>query len=469
LYTSRLSPTHCFPEVRPGPGATGGSLSRSVRVAGTFIPAEVAGRCRAAMSTLRMFVLTCAAAADYWTAVLCGLWGVRELLRLWGADGVRAGFRADVIVFDILPTAVPLARALTLWRIPVIYYCHFPDKMLTRDTVNGVSAHGGGAAPRSRPRRLYRFLLDAAEDATVRSADVVCVNSDFTREEFRSAFPPARGGGIDPVVLHPCVRLDGPAPAPFDPAAPVGPVVSLNRFERKKDVGLLLRAAAALRARPGVPPLPPVVVAGGHDPRNAENVAVLSELRDLSRSLDLDAVVSFRTSVSDAERTDLLRRAVCVVYTPRREHFGIVPLEAMHAGTPVVASDSGGPRETVEHGATGYLAGDEGAFADALGEILKDPRRAAEMGAAGRERVETNFGEAKFRERWNDILEGSVEGHKGKGERATVIAMFIVEAAVALLAALTLNYLLRMAGVIGHSSSVSREVKNFFFGSGDEL
>ena len=55
--------------------------------------------------------------------------------------------------------------------------------------------------------------------------------------------------------------------------------------------------------------------------------------------------------------------------------------------------------------------------------------------------------------------------HKGKVKRATMIAMFIVKAAVRLLVALTQNYVLRMAGVIEHSSSVSKEVKNFFFGS----
>ena len=48
-----------------------------------------------------------------------------------------------------------------------------------------------------------------------------------------------------------------------------------------------------------------------------------------------------------------------------------------------------------------------------------------------------------------------------------MIAMFIVEAAVTLLASLTLNYVLLMAGVIGYLSSGSRKVKNFFFGSGD--
>jgi len=73
---------------------------------------------------------------------------VREILQLWGSGGVRAGFRAGVIVrvshrrfysmfgvslpipapsFDILPIIILLASTLTLWRIPVIYYYHFPE------------------------------------------------------------------------------------------------------------------------------------------------------------------------------------------------------------------------------------------------------------------------------------------------------------------------------------------------------
>ena len=51
----------------------------------------------------------------------------------------------------------------------------------------------------------------------------------------------------------------------------------------------------------------------------------------------------------------LLRKSICLVYTPVNEHFGITPLEAMFFSRPVIACNNGGPCETIEHGITGLL------------------------------------------------------------------------------------------------------------------
>ena len=75
-------------------------------------------------------------------------------------------------------------------------------------------------------------------------------------------------------------------------------------------------------------------------------------------------------SFTDAERSALLAAACAVVYTPTNEHFGIVPLEAMAAGRPVLACNSGGPKETVLHGRTGFLAEPQPkAFAAAMAQL----------------------------------------------------------------------------------------------------
>ena len=51
----------------------------------------------------------------------------------------------------------------------------------------------------------------------------------------------------------------------------------------------------------------------------------------------------------------LLTNTDILLYTPENEHFGIVPVEAMHLGCIVIACDSGGPLESIKHGETGFL------------------------------------------------------------------------------------------------------------------
>jgi alpha-1,3/alpha-1,6-mannosyltransferase len=65
--------------------------------------------------------------------------------------------------------------------------------------------------------------------------------------------------------------------------------------------------------------------------------------------------VLFLLSVPNALKEALLRSANLLVYTPSNEHFGIVPLEAMLAGVPVLAANNGGPTETVVEHTTGWL------------------------------------------------------------------------------------------------------------------
>lgn len=92
-------------------------------------------------------------------------------------------------------------------------------------------------------------------------------------------------------------------------------------------------------------------------------------------------------SFTDAERSALLAAACAVVYTPTNEHFGIVPLEAMAAGRPVLACNSGGPRESVLHGSTGFLADPRAEdFARAMAKL----RVSREMHPASLNRLQHN-------------------------------------------------------------------------------
>ena len=82
-------------------------------------------------------------------------------------------------------------------------------------------------------------------------------------------------------------------------------------------------------------------ITGGYDARVPENKQVLEELQATSTLSGISQNCTFVPSCSDEERVFLLSNALAVIYTPSFEHFGIVPLEAMYCGTPVIAVNNG--------------------------------------------------------------------------------------------------------------------------------
>ena len=144
------------------------------------------------------------------------------------------GAAPDVVFADGVSAPVPLLRL----RYPVLFYCHFPDKLLCTERA-------------SLAKRLYRLPLDLLEDLATCAASAVAVNSRFTAAVFRDAFRVSGRRHPAPLVLYPAVNLSAfvaPAGAGENAAAAGAPrvAVSLNRFERKKNIGLALHAAARL-------------------------------------------------------------------------------------------------------------------------------------------------------------------------------------------------------------------------------
>ena len=94
----------------------------------------------------------------------------------------------------------------------------------------------------------------------------------------------------------------------------------------------------------------------------------------------------------------LIEHALALIYTPVNEHFGIVPIEAMALGRAVIAHDSGGPRESVVSGETGYLCANWEEFGNAMGKLAEDRKLGEKMGQKGRERAEKRFSFEAFGE-----------------------------------------------------------------------
>ena len=499
IYTTHCSPTHCYDEVRP----PNGRLSSHVHIRGSWIPRNffyLGGT--ALCSALRMLYLTYVA--------------------------VKENPHASVFVIDVLPTGVPYLVECCNVNAGVLFYCHFPDKLLTRDTVNGEQSTGdakntkicgesNGKMSSSRVvkylkslKRFYRWIMDTAEEWSMSYSDLIVVNSLFTRGEVEKVFPSLfapRDNTMDEAtnnspqqrgervrVLYPSIESSLSRERKImDPnvwvagqertnteldesSSSSGPIVSLNRFERKKNIALVLHAYDVLLeqsttkkpnstiiANDDALLLPPLIIAGGYDPLNVENVEYFAELRALadailnrynlppsivcssskSSSVVDDIIrggktngpcIIFLPSISDAKRTALLATAAVWCYTPHREHFGIVPLEAMDAGVPVVAIRSGGPMETIVDGVTGYLVdyhilsdGDTPrdhptvlGFANAIHKLLSNPSMAKVMGQRGRKRVDDAFGMETFRRTfWEFLSEARERGSRRHRRKCT--------------------------------------------------
>lgn len=303
---------------------------------------------------------------------------------------------------DQLSACVPALRLLYP-AARVLFYCHFPDKLL--------------AERKGLLKKLYRVPFDAFEGLTTGASDVIVVNSTFTRGVFGESFPLL--SNLKPEVVYPCV--DAKAASMEAEAANLWPdkkvLLSINRFERKKNIELAIRAFSKLS--PDERRNTRLVIAGGYDTRVLENVSYHRELDHVAQDLGLitgtagsnedakdvspDISVLFLPSISSTMKSILLRTALLLVYTPKFEHFGIVPLEAMLAGTPVLAAATGGPTETIVDGQTGWLRSADSidqwsAVMQQVLTSLTTPQLHA-MGEAGKDRVKREFSKERMAQR----------------------------------------------------------------------
>ncbi|KAJ5782444.1 Glycosyl transferase family 1 [Penicillium paradoxum] len=388
IYTSHRDKTHCFDEARDG--------TLDVRVRGnTIFPAHVFGRLHILMAALRQLHLTVS---------LLGELGARGTSKT-ATDEEDCD---DIFIVDQLPACVPLLKSFgrprESRRQRILFYCHFPDQLLAR-------RDEGGSLLRLA-KMLYRFPFDWFEGWAMSASDRVVANSKFSRGVVRGVFGSDRLGDVE--VVYPCVDMDAgvaePKKVEEDPLWGGKKILlSINRFERKKDMALAIRAYNGLGAekREGTR----LVIAGGYDNRVQENVQYHQELDELATSLGLETATSktvlsalsipdtidvlFLLSVPTAFKDTLLAQSKLLLYTPINEHFGIVPVEAMRVGLPVLASNTGGPLETIVEGETGWL---RDAHADEEWTAVMDKalyrlsqEDAQRMALAGKKRAQEKF------------------------------------------------------------------------------
>jgi len=215
-----------------------------------------------------------------------------------------------------------------------------------------------------RPDRLVREIRRVAQwQRTWPDVGLVLVASPFVADTYRAAGIPAERIKLVPYPVEPPGAVEGGDPVD---------VAYIGRLTNSKGVHVLLRA---LRALPGVT----LTVAGDGPERNA--------LEALAVKLGIEKRVAFVGWIDAAERDRLLARArVFAMPSLWDEPFGIVGVESLAAGVPVVASAVGGIPSWLEDGETGLLVprGDVDELAAALLRLLGDDELRLRLGEHGR-------------------------------------------------------------------------------------
>ena len=218
-------------------------------------------------------------------------------------------------------------------------------------------------------------------------------------------------------VVHPGVDLDAYPATPLPPGPPH--VLLLGAIAPWKRPDLALEAVALAA---GELPELRLVVAGHHVGGSSDELS--GDLRRRAGEPDLAGRVDFAGPLDDPRPA--LAGSWCLLHCADREPFGIVILEAMASGRPVVAPAAGGPAEIVEPDfGKLYSPGDAGAAAEALVELLRDRELASQAGRRAREHA------ARFRlgaavRRWRSAAWQAIPTAPAKKEPAPALTLVTV-------------------------------------------
>ena len=239
----------------------------------------------------------------------------------------------------------------------------------------------GGAAGRQGPLKMLRrlvlrtafFIKACIDHANIRGTQNVLVNSYFTKENLLRYY------GATALPLYLGIDLGKFRPLKLEKE---NTVVSVGGLSLLKGHDLVVQSVGLIPAetRPRL-----VIVADRID-----NHAEAKRYEELAQAMGVD--LDIRQGITDKEVVELYNRSSLTVCANLLEPFGLVPLESMACGTPVVAVNEGGFRETVQHGMTGLHAErDAAALASAIEAALQDRERLRDWGANGVSLVHSRF------------------------------------------------------------------------------
>ncbi len=281
-----------------------------------------------------------------------------SMLSYWPSSAWRGMRRARDGKFDIVNShfAVPSAPSADM----VARWFGIPHVL---------SIHGGDIFDPSKRMSPHRVpVVRGFVSKLLKRADSVVAQSTDTADNARRYYRPERSIEIIPLGIVPSAVKPVPRSA-LDLGENRFVMVTVGRLVARKNLDDLLHVLAARREAQDL------LVVIGDGPKRAEWQA-------LAKTLGLDNQVRFEGRVDEERKQRLLAASDAFVSTSEHEGFGLVFLEAMDRGLPVVAYDRGGQRDFLRDGATGGLVPlrDRSAFAAAIGRLHLDIAHRARCG-----------------------------------------------------------------------------------------
>ena len=285
------------------------------------------------------------------------------------------GTKCDAVLLHLCAfTNAPLL--LNYLKTSNFWYCQEPSRNLF-ESVDDVLDKG-----KEWSARLYRRRRRSAEVSAARRAGTILCNSEFSRESIMRAY------GIEAVMC----RLGVDAGA-FKPVATEkkSQVICWGPLWPAKGLDFIVRSVSRIP----MDRRPNVVF-----PWTRGSESYRQELDAMARALAV--VLEMPQGLNDRDLLKSIHASLVCVYAPRMEPFGLVPVEAMAAGLPVIGIREGGVRESVLHGVTGFLCDrNEEEFAERIMTIMINATMREEMAKVAAEYVRREWSW----QRTGDVLE----------------------------------------------------------------
>lgn len=327
---------------------------------------------------------------DFTTAAV----GEIERIGEWSSHDVVYGPLWDVEVLG----------ALRLTHLPVVVQVATP--LAIAGDLAGQMQDPESTIAIERLMRLEKCVLEEADLFHANSSAVATTISTH----YGDTIDPKRWQVVHLGLVDGTATVVAPIASPTDRGtapAPARSVLFVGRFEVRKGIDTFLSTVEQ------VAPIYPDVhfIAAGEDrPLRPGEPPFGLQWRQTHRDAPWIDRVSFPGSVTDDELHRLYAHADVVVLPSRYESFGLVMVEAMMHGKPLISCDTSGIRDVVRNGVDGILVepGDADALAASLRQLLDDPQRSQELATNGRQRYLQSFHIDRFAERFEDFL-GRVE------------------------------------------------------------